>query len=224
MAPDPTFLDQSAQAAPPRRLRFSLRGFLAMVGVIGLLISNTIAVRELSEIRGENRRLRDELGYLNIDDPSQVHVAAARSQDELQWRWRVYVPEGKQMAVFVQGDQSDTANVATNRVPLEPGESSLDIAIAARPGGGCRFKMTTENRLRGTSGTYEASMPAEISNRLNWQSEVIQLRADQTFTFGDDGPLVLLREHFPESLLFGGTDDNQRVGLRVWIDELDATP
>jgi hypothetical protein len=206
----------------PRRLRFSLRAFLAAVGVVCLVVSNTIAVRELSELRRENRRLRDELGYLTIDDPLQVHVAAARSLEELQWRWRVYVPPGKRIGVFVQGDQSDSNNAAINRVRLEPGENSLDVAVVAFSNVGYRFKMATENPEQGAGGEYMASMPEEIVNRLSRQSHVFTIPPGKTYTVEPGDTFVLVREDFPETLLFGGADDNQRIGLRLWIEEIDT--
>lgn len=65
---------------------------LALVALYGVFV----AFREarLNEGLAEQHRvLAAEIGFLDISDPSKVHVVALASEDPLHFRWRIYLPE-----------------------------------------------------------------------------------------------------------------------------------
>ena len=65
---------------------------LALVALYGAFI----AFREarLNEGLAEQHRvLAAEIGFLDISNPSKVHVVALASEDPLHFRWRIYLPE-----------------------------------------------------------------------------------------------------------------------------------
>ena len=65
---------------------------LALVALYGAFI----AFREarLNEGLAEQHRvLAAEIGFLDISDPSKVHVVALASEDPLHFRWRIYLPD-----------------------------------------------------------------------------------------------------------------------------------
>jgi hypothetical protein len=55
-----------------------------------------VVVREarLNERLAEQHRiLAAEIGFLDVSDPSKVHVVALASEDPLHFRWRIYLPD-----------------------------------------------------------------------------------------------------------------------------------
>lgn len=65
---------------------------LALVALYGAFI----ALREARVNEGlsdQHRVLAAETGFLDVSDPSKVHVVALASEDPLHFRWRIYLPE-----------------------------------------------------------------------------------------------------------------------------------
>lgn len=87
--------------APSRRPRFSLQTVALLTAIIGLAITVTMMQRDLGPLREENRRLRDEVGELSISDVSRLHAIRAPSQDNLTWKWRLWLPMGHNYAVRI---------------------------------------------------------------------------------------------------------------------------
>jgi hypothetical protein len=84
---------------------------------------------ELAPLRGEVRRLRDELGILSIEDPNRIYVVAVDADmEDRTWKWRVHLPKSRTYKI----------NVATSRIPATgdvtptSGESRL-ISMSTKP-------------------------------------------------------------------------------------------
>ena len=82
-------------------LRFSLRTLVvltllaAMVtGLVSMNSRNRELARRNESLTQENRRLRDELGELSIDDDTKLHAIRTSSGEGLEWAWRIWIPEG----------------------------------------------------------------------------------------------------------------------------------
>jgi hypothetical protein len=130
------------------RPQFSLLNLLLLVTLIGLLLLVIQQWREVEPLRQEVRRLRTELGYLVIEDPTKVHAIRAQSIEAIEpntWRWRLYLPPGETYSLNVfsghisgpirqpQMKQLETAKrdglgKLTSR-KLEAGELKLDIKL-----------------------------------------------------------------------------------------------
>jgi hypothetical protein len=80
----------------PRRLRFSLRTLVSLVTIIAMAIVIALLYAELVPLREENRRLRDEIGELSIEDESKFHAILMPQSNpgEFKWKWRIWIPEG----------------------------------------------------------------------------------------------------------------------------------
>lgn len=74
------------------RLRFSLRTFLVTLMLLSLIGSNLYVSFKWRHAQSENQRLRDELGYITIDDPTLFYVREIPTHKWGEWRWRIYVP------------------------------------------------------------------------------------------------------------------------------------
>jgi hypothetical protein len=89
------------EAPPPRRPRFSLLTLLLLTTIVGLAIVVGLQWRELDPLRRELRQLRSEVGHLTIDDPTKAYAIAVPAMEDNHWRWRLYLPPGRQRDVFV---------------------------------------------------------------------------------------------------------------------------
>ena len=74
------------------RFRFSLRTFFVTLFVLSLFGSNAYVSWKWHEARQEIERLREELGYLTIEDPTRFYVREAPTHRWREWRWRICVP------------------------------------------------------------------------------------------------------------------------------------
>src|SRR5947207_15917846 len=76
------------------RPRISLLTALLLMTIAGLAIVVVLQWREVGPLRAENRRMRDELGYLSIDDPTKAYAIQLKTVGDEPWKWRVYLPPG----------------------------------------------------------------------------------------------------------------------------------
>jgi hypothetical protein len=83
--------------------RFSLRTVLIVTAFIACGITIWQLQREVGPLRAEVRRLRDEVGFLDVEDQSKVHAIQVRTTDELTWKWRLWIPPGRRYALRVDG-------------------------------------------------------------------------------------------------------------------------
>src|SRR3954462_9081750 len=79
---------------PRFRPRFSLLTVILLMTVVGLTIIVAMFWREIGPLRADNRRMRDELGYLNIDDPTKAYAVQLKTLGDDTWKWRIYLPPG----------------------------------------------------------------------------------------------------------------------------------
>jgi hypothetical protein len=89
-------------AVPKRKWRLPVRFSLASMLLLAALLSVTFShllyyIRSSATIRrldAERLTMREELGYLEIQDDKKAYVRQLGSMDPLTWRYRVYLPEG----------------------------------------------------------------------------------------------------------------------------------
>ena len=94
------------------KIRFSLRAFFLTLFVLSLLASNLYVSWKWRESRGENDRLRDELGWLKIDDPTRIYVRQVETPEPLSWAWRIYLPPGDRTLHVGSGAIAETGTKA----------------------------------------------------------------------------------------------------------------
>ena len=97
---------------PNRGLRFSLRTLMLLTTFVAMAVSLLVSARNnrrlarINESLGkENRRLRDEVGELSIEDEGQLHAIRIPTDSYLEWTWRVWIPQGREYRLRCVGDQ-----------------------------------------------------------------------------------------------------------------------
>jgi hypothetical protein len=150
-SPAPTAAPTQAPPAAPRRSywQFSLFSLLLLV-VIGCLVGAWLGERRqrreaedrLKAKEAENRQYRIDLGLLDdapgmlvISDPQQVHLRQLPSFKPRHWRWRLYLPPGRQWRLATsQGEvwdetRSDFRGSGSGTSFDERGEITLEGGI-----------------------------------------------------------------------------------------------
>ena len=74
----------------------SLMLLTALVCVsVSHVVSHVRVSRQVQELQGENRELRDELGYIDVKNPAKAYIKPLHPVKELEWKVRVYLPAGR---------------------------------------------------------------------------------------------------------------------------------
>lgn len=94
----------------PRRFRFSLLNLLLLTAILVLSLTVGRLWNELRPLREDVKRLRAEVGELDIEDPKLVHAITARTYQQRVWRWKIWCPAGKSVVV----------RMASHDIPADP--------------------------------------------------------------------------------------------------------
>ena len=146
--------DESSCSRKVWRPRMSLLTALLLMTIAAMAITDFAMLwREVGPLRIDNRRMRDELGELSIEDRSKIHAIQVRTGDDLKWKWRVWVPAGENVVVrFGCGDVPRAGLPEGNgRVTLRPGECWITLA-AKRDHKGEHWLMSMETSAGGGIG------------------------------------------------------------------------
>jgi hypothetical protein len=151
----------SADGSRRFRPRFSLLTALLLMTFVGIVIVVVQQWREVGPLRAQVRRLRDEVGVLTIEDESKLHAIQIRQDEELTWRWRVWVPQGGETYLHLQW-----GNVPKTGVPSEYSTSTLEpgehwIVLKARRG-------TKNNTWLSSLQTQSSSSTSSIQDDQHW--------------------------------------------------------
>jgi hypothetical protein len=86
------------------RPRISLLTILLLMALAACGITIWRLWQEVGPLRTEVRRLRDEVGAISVDDPTRVHAIQVDTNDELLWKWRIWLPENRTYVVRCVGE------------------------------------------------------------------------------------------------------------------------
>ncbi|MCO6044501.1 hypothetical protein NG895_11350 [Aeoliella sp. ICT_H6.2] len=211
---------------PSRHARFSLRTLLLATVFLAMALAIVVLSWELIPLRAEVQRLRDEAGYLTIEDPTKLHAIRLESESPLVWRWKVWVPAGpgKVWMGAKVGDipAADQMQVLGGVGTLRHDAQELIVTVAVFQDLDEKWKLSV--RFGGSQ-----------SKRVLTEEQLSAMR-DQSSSFGsgvgantqvcdDEGPLVLLRRRFiPKGVNVEGGEylKTSGSGILVWI-RLDET-
>lgn len=117
--------------------RFSLRTMMLATLFLGMALAIVLLTLELIPLRAEVQQLRNEAGYLTIDDPTKIHAIRVMTTETGTWRFRVWVPDGP-LYYLRMGDldmfRSQSVNGTFYLLPglhdqadIGPGEHRIDV-------------------------------------------------------------------------------------------------
>ncbi len=92
-------MDSLPEGSRRWRPRFSLLSALLLMNIAGMAIVIVQMWREVGPLRQEVRRLRDEVGELTIEDETKLHAIQVRTNDEMTWKFRFWIPPGADVSL-----------------------------------------------------------------------------------------------------------------------------
>jgi hypothetical protein len=203
--------------------RFSLRTGFGIIAAIALCLWAWHGYRQyqrVRELQDDNESLRAELrkehGELKIDDANRdrLHAIAIPTLESMTWRWRVFVPAGRQFMInYIIEFIDDTGlPLAGSGCSLQSGEQVLTIAL----------------RKNGATGDYDwvikcgpttcgPSLDARRSQWIDSKPTRSSWQVSEQVNVPPGKPLEILRYR---ALPFGTTGAPMPAdGILVWISE-----
>jgi hypothetical protein len=207
------------------RFQFSLSTFLLLASTICALVLVYLVGRQNGKLRVENSNYRQELGILDILDPTKACFTAPKSRNPeyfKRWSWSVYLPAGKTYRLSVAGDKIPKTGVF-EKPPW--GWSSIRNETLGQ-------QQTIDANIEYTDGKpslriggLSAQLPADLwsDGWTHIETEVGAFATQTTIQPGE--PLVLLRIRKPGMADVPGTSfktihSDPCPGLLIWIWEV----
>jgi hypothetical protein len=213
--------------------RISLLTAFLLITIAGLAIDVALQWHELRPLRADNRRMRDELGYLNIDDPTKAYAIQLKNLGDEPWKWRIYLPPGgKYQLCCFKGHPLPAA------MGLQ--ERNWSAAVKAQGGGvvnmgsGLEGEFMVEARLEkkgrlwtlhftpgGSTSVYQASSESENND----EPAVVGNLGEKQEKFEPADPILLLHLAKPMvTKLSNGnttseTPEGPADGVVLWIEQ-----
>ena len=198
------------------RRRFSLRMLMALVAATALLLviwSNYRISQSNRSLRAENRRLRDEVGEVSIEDPRQLHAIQVPSRDPgLEWIFRLWIPEGREYRARVVGDQIPKRGYPQDggTITLGPGEQVLRYRIAKRG---------DEDKFFGTLSSLSAGVGGNEHEWPRWPSMVSTTEGvGKTTVAFPPGQVVEVCRHRVSQAFSSDRMEDPSAGFLIWME------
>jgi hypothetical protein len=203
-------------AATTRRLRprFSLLTILFLFALVGCGITIWQLWREVGPLREEVRRLRDEVGELAIDDATKIHAIETRQPDELTWRWRLWIPEGRTYVIRSTGGEIPKVGfpqLGGSMWVREPGEIWIEYRITKDPHSGT---------WRGSIHRKEGSVGSDEQPWVDWgnRSGTGEGVGTSTRSYAPDETVVITRQRFGQSVPSSEDIPDPAPGFMIWLE------
>jgi hypothetical protein len=204
-------------AAPParRRLRFSILTLLVATTIIALAVTVVLLYRELVPLRREVARLRDEVGELSIEDPSKLHAIRVDPQSELEWKWRIWIPEGATYQLRNRGGPIPREGFPGDGGTMylrEPGEHVIRYVIRRDP---------RDNRWIGSLHTRTGSMSGDEHAWVEWGSKTSTAGgiglSTQSFPPGERVEIIRYRT---SQVTSSANIEDPAPGFMIWLEPI----
>ena len=232
---------------PRIRPRISLLTLLLLTAIAAMAIVIAQLWREVGPLRAEVRRLRSEVGYLTIEDPTKAYAISVPTFEENSWRWRIFLPPGRMYAL----------NERSGRLPApsqHPGDEWFDAVKrhgsgSSSSGSNLSGEFTLEAKLikqddRWLLVTQFTKSDGDSSTRSGgrtsihpdeWLSEQrsrptrSDVPAVDQKTFDRDAPILLLHRMEPlitetEGGFTSRTPEGPANGFVLWIEAQAPEP
>ncbi len=204
---------------PRPRLRFSLLTVLLVTTIVGMAIVVVMQWRSLAPLRAEVRRLRNEVGDLSVDDPTKLCAIQVNTHDELTWKWRVWVPQGKVYRVREYGGEVPKEGYPEDGGTVwlrEPGEHVVEYRIIRDP---------RDDQWYGWLQTRSGGVGKDAQPWVKWPSRRSSTGGVGTTTqsFEPDRRVELIR-HRVSQAGHNVPFEDPAAGFMVWLEPEPVIP
>lgn len=170
-------------------------------------------------MRDELQALRDETGQLTISDEEQIHAIQIATDYPLAWKWRVFIPEGRQVRLAHQTHQISKAGLPeANGLEISgPGEFVVAVKLDKQPDGRWRSSLSCDGVT-----TYRLFPEDAIKWLTEGHSGSQFKQVHRTVSMEKSGePFVLMRQRvfYSRGQIPPANEPALSDGLLVWLSE-----
>ena len=180
---------------------------LALLAICGAFV----AFRESglnSDLIEEYRAFAAETGYLDVSDSSKVHVVALPSEDQLHFRWRIYLPD-KCTVNWRTNQWGDVSDSST-------GPSDFIAQVRLRIDDGSFVRVFKDLEAYGGVGSLGGRELQEFM-RDRWDDvEILQLGSGGPAAVDPEGVTTLLRLQLPKEM----ADEAESILPASWANQV----
>jgi hypothetical protein len=193
---------------------------LLLITIAGMAIVIAQLWRDVGPLRKEVRMLRDETGRLSIEDESKLHAIEVRNDDDLTWKWRVWVPQGQTVTVHSQWGMVPRTGVPVqhNSITLSPGEQW--VTLTARRD---RDDRNWEERLESRGGSVGGIIQPD-DHWFDWRGHMSTGDGvSATTSVAQDNEKVVVLRRFRVGQVKSSdvlNKSDRTAGFIVWLERL----
>ncbi|MEW4564292.1 hypothetical protein AB1K70_17270 [Bremerella sp. JC770] len=218
-------------------MRFSLKTMLVGAIVLTLIASNLFTSWHLFQAQQlvrvqqmEIDALRRELRSLDTSDRKNVHVIAMETNQDMVWKWRIFIPPGKKFNLkSMVGTISDRSFPEGAMVtPIEPGEGVLTCSVTRNAGG------DWDQDVRYVSGAHVATSTLKVfDSSMAWYGKqgssttsgsITTSMGQQSFSGEHRIELLRFRRWIQDqpNVKFAPTESTD--GILFWLEPVERSP
>jgi hypothetical protein len=224
--------EDSTSSSTGRGWKFSLRTMLLVIAILCLAIPLILQSSKLNRAQVELRQLRDQLGYLTIDDRSKVHIIAVDVDEPNTWRWRMFLPRGVRYTwclgygdIPAQGVPKSKMDGISNESYSET-DSEVVITAKLRQMDNRDWTLSVSSSIQGSQAQMGGASTIIPDKEMRWTREVPGreghvLGSGGTETLDPKGPIVLLQWRSVEKRPDGtyGPSAKPMPGYMIWLHQ-----
>lgn len=196
---------------------FSLLNFLLGTALLVAVISHVVASRQLNQVNAEVRKLRAELGFLNIEDPKKGYVIYVPQLEQNSYLFRIYLPPGHSYSRRFDLESKTQHGVSSNGgsgTIGESGEMTLLVKIFKNEAGEIQLAM---QGLGSGSSMRFAKDSAIAAMSHSTRASTAPSKESKAFELGERVELLSL-----EVVKVG--EPPAKDILKIWLEDTSAPP
>jgi len=197
-------------------MRFSLLNLVFLMTFVAMAVALWKLNSELVPLRVEVRRLRDEVGELYIEDPTKLHAIRVDSNNELEWKWRIWIPKGARYRLRGNGGPVAAAGYPNGGGTIhfhESGEVVVRYRIQRDP---------RDGKWYGSLHSEGMSVGRDEQPWVEWKSHLATGGGvgDVTCSFDVNETVDLIRRRVSEKAKNSTKVEDPAAGFQVWLEPM----
>lgn len=197
----------------PTRIRFSISTLVLASTIVALSVTVATLYRELGPLRKEVAMLRNEVGQLHVENPTKLHAIRIDTDNELEWKWRIWIPEGTSYRLRAHGGPVPKQAFPRDGGTMflrEPGEHVIRYRIRRDP---------RDGRWNGSLHTDSGSVGKDRQRWVEWRSRSSTGGGIGTSTrsFDTDQQVEIIRHRVSQANRSDEIEEHAE-GFVIWLE------
>lgn len=216
-----------------RKFQFSLRSLLLLTLIAVQAVASLLMYRRMSDAERELVKLRNEAGYLKVEDETLFQAIVIPCEEPLTWKWRAYLPKGSKYSWHLNSGMIPAMGVLSGgasspeMLPRTQGEEAV-ITVSIRKDPEPKNKRWLFNlTYRSADGREKKNIGTSIPDQI--MDQILQAQMTNTECFAElkaetrkrGESIILVKRRIGEQI--SGTSwansSKPQPGFAVWLEE-----